>query len=443
MMAGDSALCSAVMIASPGSGQGKTLITAALARYFRDQGKQVQVFKVGPDYLDPTILECASGQVVYNLDMWMMGEKHCRKLLYRAAKENQLILLESQMGLHDNQPSNAELARMFSIPVVLVLNVAKLAQTARAIVEGMGKYGAQPRIIGVIGNKVGSDNHHRIMSDTLGEIYAGSMRRDDRLVFPERHLGLVQASEVLDLDGQLRSASAAVIESDIQILFETISFPDPVVGDLTLQNRSSDIFDSDCSNNLQGKVIAIARDAAFSFIYPVNISLLEYMGAKLVYFSPLENHALPPCDAVWLPGGYPELYLDEIERATKTMEDLINHQSLNKSLLAECGGMMAMCRSITDNKGKRANGPGLFDADCIMTERFQSIGLQSVEYKSGEIRGHSFHHSVIKSDLIPELFGLKQSGEQGEPVYVIGQSVFSYMHHYFPSNPQVASGFFS
>ena len=189
-------------------------------------------------------------------------------------------------------------------------------------------------------------------------------------------------------------------------------------------------------------MIAIARDAAFSFIYPANILLLEEMGAELIYFSPLKNHALPQCDSVWLPGGYPELYLDQLERARKTMDDLICHHKLNKPLLAECGGMMAMCRSIIDKNGRVSKGSGLFDADCGMTARFQSIGLQSVVYQTGEIRGHSFHHSIIKTDLAPDRFGLKQSGEQGEPVYVAGKSVFSYMHHYFPSNPDVVAGLF-
>ena len=153
-----------------------------------------------------------------------MGEDHCRTLLYRAARDNHLILLESLMGLHDNQPSNAELARMFNIPVVLVLNVAKFAQTANAMVEGMAKYGVQPQISAVIGNRVGSDNHHRIMSAALNDIYAGSMRRDDRLALPERHLGLVQASEITDLDDQLQTAAELLDKFEIRVPFEDVSF---------------------------------------------------------------------------------------------------------------------------------------------------------------------------------------------------------------------------
>ncbi len=433
----DSAFCSAVMIASPGSGQGKTLITAALARHFHNQGKRVQVFKIGPDYLDPTILECASGQAVYNLDLWMMGELHCRKLLFRAAKENQVIILESLMGLHDNQPSNAELARMFDIPVVLVLNVAKFAQTASAIVEGMEKYGTCPVISAVIGNRVGSDNHHRMMCDSLGDRYVGSMRRDDRLILPERHLGLVQAAEVSGLDNRLTTAADALDQFDIRIPLENVNFVQPQT------ESSSQAIVPDGSNQLQGKVIAIARDAAFSFLYPANILLLKQMGAKLVYFSPLENQAVPECDAIWLPGGYPELFLEEIDQANRTIQGLIQHHQSNKPLLAECGGMMVMCRTITDKDGKTATGCGVFEADCNMTSRFQSVGLQSVGYENGEIRGHSFHHSIIRTYLSPDRYASRQSGDQGEPVYVSRKSVFSYMHHYFPSNPQVVSDFFS
>ena len=247
------------MIAAPASGQGKTVLTAAMARRFVNQGKTVRVFKIGPDYLDPTILELASRQRVYNLDLWMMGESHCRDLLARAAAANDIILVESLMGLHDNNPDNMQLARRFGLPVTLVMNVAKYAQTAAAIVEGLKNYRIeqaqgqteenqegnqeenqerdqernqeenqnQAKITAVIGNCVGSDNHDRLLRESVGEDYAGSIRRDERMELPYRHLGLVQAADIEGLDRQLDLAARALDEFGIDVPLRQVGFPGP------------------------------------------------------------------------------------------------------------------------------------------------------------------------------------------------------------------------
>ncbi len=444
--------CLATLIAAPGSGQGKTILTAAMARRFVNQGKSVRVIKTGPDYLDPTILERASRQSVYNLDLWMMGESHCRGLLARAASTSDIVLVESLMGLHDHAPGNMQLAGRFGLSVTLVMNAAKYAQTAAAIVEGLRNYAPQSasghargsraqgnrnaaRITSVVGNCVGSDNHHRLLRESIGEDYAGSIRRDPRMALPLRHLGLVQAADIAGLDRQLDRAARALDEFGIEVPLHPIRFgtdhPDHPDQPPPL---------------LKGRTLAVARDAGFSFIYPENIHLLESMGARIAYFSPLNNEPLPRCDAVWLPGGYPELHLRKLSGAQQTKNHLEEHHRNGKPILAECGGMMAACQALTGRDGETGSGFGLFDAACALTGGLQGIGLQKIDYGHGELRGHSFHHSIIQPAdprRAADGFGQKQDGGQGEAFWQSGKLTLTWLHHYFPSNPQAAAALLS
>ena len=428
--------CQATLIAAPSSGQGKTVFCAAFARQLRNKGRRVQIFKLGPDYLDPTIHEVASGKVVYNLDLWVMGEQHCFELLRKASAHNDVILVESLMGLHDNQPSNAMLCQLFGLPITLILDVAKLAQTAAAIVSGMRLFDVGANITAVIGNKVGSDNHDLLMSQAIGDCYAGSIRRDTRFEIAQRHLGLVQAGDIKNLDKQLVQAADALDEFNISVPLTDIAF------------SSSNAFfkKSDNARLLDGKIIAIARDVAFSFIYPMNQQVLEEAGAKLNYFSPLENDVVPECDALWIPGGYPELHLEVLSNSDQTRTSILDHHRQNKPILAECGGMMYLCNSILNTAGEYGRTCGILNASCEMETRFQSVGLQAVNYGKGEIRGHSFHHSKIfssfGSSVTPEIYATRQDGRQGEAVYKKGNTRLSYMHHYFASNSDASVSLF-
>ncbi len=436
------------MIAAPGSGQGKTILTAAMARRFVNQGKSVRVIKIGPDYLDPTILELASRQSVCNLDLWMMGESHCRNLLVGAAFTSDVVLVESLMGLYDNVPDNMQLARRFGLPVTLVMNAAKYAQTAAAIVEGLKNYQTeqaqgraeenqeenhnQAKITSVIGNCVGSDNHHRLLRESVGEDYAGSIRRDERMALPLRHLGLIQAADIAGLDRQLDRAAQALDEFGIDVPLQQVRFR----ADHPIQPPRL----------LEGRTIAVASDAGFSFIYPENIRLLESLGACIVRFSPLNNESLPRCDAVWLPGGYPELHLEKLSAAQRTKSHLQEHHRNGKPILAECGGMMAACQAITGQGGETGSGFGLFAATCALTGGLQGIGLQKIDYGHGELRGHSFHHSVIAPTdprRAADGFGQRQDGGRGEAFWQSGKLTLTWLHHYFPSNPQAAAALLS
>lgn len=207
--------CPAVLIAAPASGQGKTTVTAALARLHRNQGRKVRVFKCGPDFLDPMILERASGAPVYQLDMWMVGEQESRRLLWEAAAEADLILIEGVMGLFDGTPSSADLARHFGVPVLAVIDGTAMAQTFGALALGLARYQPDLPFAGVLANRVGTLRHAQLLEGSLTEglRWYGALSRETGIELPSRHLGLVQASELNDLDVRLDAAAEALASS--------------------------------------------------------------------------------------------------------------------------------------------------------------------------------------------------------------------------------------
>ena len=424
-------VCPALFIAAPASGQGKTTVTAALARFHRDQGRKVRVFKTGPDFLDPMILERASGAPVYQLDLWMGGEAHCRELLYTAAAEADLILIEGVMGLFDGERSSADLARLFSIPVMAVIDGSAMAQTFGAIAHGLATYRADLPFAGVFANRVASERHYQMLVESLPpEVKSlGWLARDAQLTLPERHLGLVQAAEITDLDSRIAQAAAALQGMDMRLPAE-VTFSSPAAAD-------------ELAPLLQGVRIAVARDAAFAFIYRANLDLLRALGAEINFFSPLHDSAPPEADALYLPGGYPELHLEKLA-ANRAMQAAIRaHHAANKPIVAECGGMLYLLESLTDLQCHEVAMVGLLPGRAKMQEKLANLGLHSVALPEGTVRGHTFHYSRLESSLAPVAVSEgARAGRGGEAVYRAGRLNASYLHLYFPSNPQTAAQLF-
>lgn len=423
--------CPALLIGAPASGQGKTTVTAALARHHRNQGRRVRVFKTGPDFLDPMILERASGQPVYQLDLWMGGEAHCRELLYQAAGEADLILVEGVMGLFDGTPSSADLAEQFGLPVLAVIDASSMAQTFGAIAHGLATYRSKLRFAGVIANRVGSVTHAGMVAESLppGIPSYGALPRDAQLSLPHRHLGLVQAGEIDDLEARLERAAAA--------LAETGTIPLPAAVGFELSPSESVL------PHLKGLRIAVARDHAFAFLYRANLDLLRAMGAELIFFSPLADERLPEADSVYLPGGYPELHLQQLAANTGMKNALREHHARGKPMVAECGGMLYLLESLTDAAGTRAEMAGVLPGHAVMQSKLANLGLQSVALPEGTLRGHSYHHSRTETSLVP--FALtedKRPHGRAEAVYRQGRLQASYLHLYLPSNPQAAARLF-
>ena len=421
--------CPALFVAAPASGQGKTTVTAALARRHRAMGRRVQVFKTGPDFLDPMILECASGREVYQLDLFMGGESHCRQLLYDAAGEADLILVEGAMGLFDGSPSSADLAALFDLPVLAVIDASAMAQTFGAVALGLASYRAGLRFSGVIANRVAGERHAEMLRASLPSSVGDFcfLSWDEEAALPERHLGLIQAAEIACLDERIGKAAAA-LGDEADRLPQPVAFV-PGKGDAP-------------PRLLRGRRIAVARDAAFSFIYRANLDLLAAMGAEAAFFSPLTDSALPDCDALWFPGGYPELHIDRLAANTAMRDAIRAHHGAGKPILAECGGMLYLAESLCDTHGRQTEMAGLLPARAAMTPGLAALGLQSISLPEGELRGHTFHHSRLETDLAPLARATDPNGGKGEAIYRLRRLSASYVHFYFPSNPQAAARLF-
>ena len=416
--------CPAVLIAAPASGQGKTTVTAALARLHRNQGRKVRVFKCGPDFLDPMILERASGAPVYQLDLWMIGAEESRRLLWEAAGEADLILIEGVMGLFDGTPSSADLARHFGVPVLAVIDGTAMAQTFGALALGLARYQPDLPFAGVLANRVGSLRHAQLLEGSLTEglRWYGGLSRETGIELPSRHLGLVQASELTDLDMRLDAAANALGDSCESALPPPVAFDAP-------QPRSIEPL-------LAGVHIAVAHDEAFAFIYGASLDLLREMGAELSFFSPIHDSLLPACDSLYLPGGYPELHHHALSANTPMLAAIRAHHQAGKPVLAECGGMLYLLDALTDVAGERAELVGLLRGEAVMQKRLAALALQAVELPEGRLRGHTYHHSLTSTELEPIARGQSPNGGRGaEAVYRSGRLTASYVHFYFPSNP--------
>lgn len=421
--------CPALLVAAPASGQGKTSVTAALARRHRDAGRRVRVFKCGPDFLDPMILERASGHPVHQLDLLMVGEDHCRRLLHDAARGADIILVEGVMGLFDGDPSSADIAARFGLPVLAVIDGSAMAQSFGALVHGLANYRQDVKLDAVIANRVAGQRHAEMLRDSVRAPvrWLGALPRDAGFALPERHLGLLMAAEIADLDARI-AACAAALPDDALALPPPVAFREPMASPLPPL--------------LEGRRIAIARDACFAFIYADNLAVLRDMGAELCFFSPLAGEDLPECDALWLPGGYPELHADTLAGDGRWQRSIRRHHASGKPMLAECGGMMVCARRLQTPDGLYPM-LGLLPAQAIMQDRLGGLGMQEVDLQTGVLRGHSFHYSRIETGLAPLCRSRNPNGGRDEAVYRHGSLLASYMHFYFRSAPVATASLFT
>lgn len=421
-----------LLVTAAASGQGKTSVTAALARALVKRGKRVRVFKCGPDFIDPMLLERASGAPVHSLDLWMVGADLCRAQLASAAEHADVVLIEGVMGLYDGTPSSADLAREFGIPVLAVIDASAMAQTAGALALGLRDYGPV-EMAGVIANRVASAGHGAMVADSLRGIpLLGVLPRQARHL-PERHLGLVLPSELADID-------ALLDEMADQLSFDDASWEavrPAAIGAPAVQKPLPAL--------LAGMTIAIARDAAFAFLYPANLDTLRALGATLSFFSPLADQPVPEqADAVYLPGGYPELHAKALSQALHWQASIRSAHASGMPILAECGGMMALAGSILDQAGDAWPMAGLLPGQAAMQTRLAGLGSQGMATPQGLLRGHTFHYSRLETDLAPLGHTVKNpSGTPGEAVYRIGALTASYFHAYFPSCPAAVAALFT
>ncbi len=428
--------CPALFISAPASSHGKTTVTAALARFHTDRGLRVRVFKCGPDFLDATILRhaVAGGQTdaaAWQLDLWMAGAEACRALVYDAAAEADLILIEGVMGLFDGDPCSADLAQLLAIPVAAVVDARGAAQTVGAVGFGLAHYRDGLLFAGVFANGVASARHADMIAAGMppGMAYLGGVPRDVQFNLPQRHLGLVAASEVEDLDRRLQQAAAAIADTALARLPPAVAFTSGSTQQLP--------------QLLAGMRIGVACDAAFCFIYAANLALLRDMGATLCFFSPLADAALPAVDSIYLPGGYPELHLQALQDNRTLHAALQRHHAEGKPIYAECGGMLYLLQSLTDAQGRSGGMAGLLPGNAMLQPRLQGLGYQSAPFPGGILRAHTFHHSTLQTGLAPLAHGQRlHNTSPGEAIYRERGLIASYLHSYFPSNPVAAASLF-
>jgi cobyrinic acid a,c-diamide synthase len=438
------ASCAAVLVAAPASGQGKTTVAAALARLHARRGRRVRAFKCGPDFLDPHWLALATGAPVHSLDLWMTGEADCRARLHAAAAESDLLVIEGVMGLFDGTPSAADLAQRFGLPVLAVIDAHAMAGTFGALAYGLQNFRDGLPWAGVLANRVASERHGQMLKDALRDPsqWLGALPRDARFSLPERHLGLVAATELGDAMARLDAAADVLADTPL--------------GRMPVDKLPQVRFEASASDEAQavppllaGRTIAIARDAAFSFIYPANLDVLTALGAKLSFFSPLAGDALPACDAVWLPGGYPELHAQALSACTPIRESLAAHVVAGKPVWAECGGMMALFDELAQQEGAQVHRLwGLLPGRVTMQKRLAGLGPQQLSLGSHVLRGHTFHYSSCETPLEPVAHTARPGATQavgaraGEALYVHGPVRASYFHAWFASSPQATARLF-
>jgi cobyrinic acid a,c-diamide synthase len=431
-------MTAAILVAAPASGQGKTTVAAALARLHARQGASVRCFKCGPDFLDPQWLAAASGHAVDSLDLWINGEADCARRLAQAAASADLLIVEGVMGLFDGEPSAADLAQHFGIGVLAVIDAGAMAGTFGAVAHGLRTWRPGLPWAGVLANRVGSDRHAQMLRDAVPDPahWLGHLPRDAAMALPERHLGLGQPRELPDALARLDAAADALARTPLgqRRLADWPRWPAPAT---TASEAITPM--------LRGQRIAYAHDAAFAFVYPANLALLRVLGAELLPFSPLAGDALPPCDALWLPGGYPELHAARLSAATVLRDPVAAHVPAGRPLWAECGGMMVLADHLLDAAGTRHAMWGLLPGTAVLGRRLAALGPHRLVLDGEELRGHSFHWSRFDSLLPPA--GHTQPARQvtgaGEPVYESGSLRASWFHPWFPSAPALAARLFS
>lgn len=441
-----------IVIAGTGSGAGKTTLTVGLMAAFQKKGTVVQGYKVGPDYIDPSYHTAVTGRQSRNLDTWMTTPNSMREIFLRGMDGADLAIIEGVMGLYDgknplhDQGSTAEVAKLLDAPVVLVINAHSMARSAAAVVLGFQKMDPAVKIAGVIANKVGSKGHYEIVKAAIeqecGIPCFGYLEREDALTMPERHLGLIPAverGELDDLFGRLADTVSATV--DLERLWE-LAHSVPAV-----QIPATRLFPE---KRVPAKVrIGVARDSAFNFYYPENLELLEAYGAELVYFSPLQEEHLPDdVDGLYIGGGFPEEFAAELSAKKRLMEEIRRAHGNGMPIYAECGGLMFLCRSLTDRQGHEYPMVGLVPAKVRMQQRMAALGYREASAAQDHLllptgesaRGHEFHYSTLAADEENYAWAWKLSGRKGEfpEGYACGNLLASYTHLHFGSNVQAA-----
>lgn len=444
-----------ILIAAVHSGSGKTTVATGIIAALAARGLKVHPYKTGPDYIDPGYLGAAAGGRADNLDTWLTDETEMKKIFRSSSDGADISVIEGVMGLYDGGEngisSTAQIAKLLKAPVILVIDVRSMAQSAAAVVKGFCLYDPHVDIRGVIVNRCGSENHAKIVREAIEQLgipVVGALPRVKEAELKERHLGLLPTDEnsghrehievirkmtepSVDIDAIIKiAAQAPALDCEIQT--------EPKSGQREKRAR-----------------IAIARDAAFSFYYPESLSVLEDAGAEIVNFSPLADEKIPNCDGLIFGGGFPESFAGKLAANVGMKKSIAAAAADGMPIYAECGGFMYLTAELRDFEGQRHEMCGIIPMKCRMNDTLRAVGYVTAEAlsdnilaKKGEkLRGHEFHFSSAEPDgsgkEIPSAFMFKKSrtGAEYEAGYAKGGVLASYLHIHFAGFPRAAERF--
>lgn len=451
----------AIVIAGVSSGVGKTTLTVGLLAAFGRRGLTVQAFKVGPDFIDPGFHALVTGRPSYNLDGWMCSRDSVVDTVASAAADADLALIEGVMGCFDGREgkseegSTAQVAKWLGAPVILVVDARAMARSAGAVVLGFERFDPELDLEAVVFNRVAGETHFRWLRESMEgscrAIPLGFLPGRESLKLPERHLGLVTASEQ-GLPRGFLDELAGVIEESVD-LNRLRSLARSDITPWVDAGAGRDLPAGRLSVAQIKARIGVALDLAFQFYYPANFALLRAAGAELVFWSPLGDAVLPEVDGLYLGGGYPELYASQLAANCAMRKAVRAFVAEGRPIYAECGGLMYLAESIEDLEGNIHPMVGVLPTTVRMKPKKLTLGYAEVELtaetplasRGTSIRGHEFHYSRI--DEVPATVSrayrvrMQRGGAEYAEGYLVGRALMSYVHLHFASNPDVAGSF--
>ncbi|WP_299983364.1 cobyrinate a,c-diamide synthase [Desulfobacula sp.] len=445
------------VIGATGSGTGKTTISLAILSYLADQGYKVAPFKVGPDFIDPGHHTKIAGKTSFNLDSWMLSRDYNTKIFKEKTIGSDIAVVEGVMGLFDGVDglseagSTAQMAKWLDLPVVLIVSAKGKARSAAAIVQGFENFDKDLKIAGVIFSKTGSLRHYDYLKNAVEQSCRtkclGFMPKNDSIVLPERHLGLVTSDE-LNINPKVLSTLSSMVRDhiDMEGLINCLDTFEPS------WNREAAI--SRLSRE-QGPTIAVARDKAFCFYYQDNLDILKKFGASIVEFSPLKDDRLPPnIDGIYFGGGYPEVFAKELSQKINLFQEIKKNSVSGMPIYGECGGFMFLCNKLSGmDEIRKYPMSGCFDFNVQMSKRLRSLGYREITLKEDTIigkkgdmlRGHEFHYSSLENpdSKISNVYHVTSRAGQDISLkgYQVSNTLGSYLHIHFGSNEGCAKHF--
>lgn len=442
-----------ILIAGSYSGVGKTTISLGLMKALSKRGKKVQPFKVGPDYIDPMYHRFVTGEWSRNLDSYMLDDEQIKFVFKNSSEGKDISVIEGVMGLYDgigteiNKHSTSQMSKILKSPVILVIDGKGMGASAGAMVLGYKQLDKDVEIVGVIANNVRTQRHYNIIKESIerfcGIEVLGYLPPDENVSVESRNLGLFPSNEIEDLERKVNTIADEMEKHiDIDRIIE-LSESENVTSSFELNMFSED---PEVRALAEGKTVAVAYDKAFNFYYPDNIDLFKEIGANIITFSPINDEEIPEADLLYMGGGFPEVFAEELEKNVSMRKSIKKAHDEGLAIYAECGGLMYLGDSLVDMDGKKHEMVGAISGYseikkglrrfgyCIATAKEDNL----ISYKGQEMSGHEFHSSEFYSDL-DTAFTMKKVVEdevvdEWEGGYYVNNTLASYLHIHFYNN---------